>query len=225
MSTRKGGVSPEPLGMNLSFNVGDAEENVRRNRELFFGALQIQLEELATQRQVHSSNVRIAQQPGSYPDCDALITNQPRVFLCVSVADCVPIFLFDENKMIVAVIHAGWRGTSGGIICNTIDLMKKEFGSDPGKIVAFIGPSASVCCYEVGEEVASQFELRFVSRRYGKISLDLKSANVAQLVQSGVPASSIEVSPLCTITAKDLLHSFRRDGERSGRMMGVVGLI
>lgn len=225
MSTRKGGVSPAPLGMNLSFSVGDTEENVRRNRELFFGALQIRLEELATQRQVHSGNVRVVQQPGNYPDCDAMITNQRRVFLCVSVADCVPIFLFDENKMIVAGIHAGWRGTKAGIVTNTIDLMKEEFDSDPGKIVAFIGPSARVCCYEVGEEIASQFESKFVSRRGGKNFLDIKSANAAQLVQSGIPASCIEISPLCTITTKDLLHSFRRDGEHSGRMMGVIGLL
>ena len=225
MSTRLGGVSPTPLGMNLSFSVGDNEENVQRNRELFFGALEVRLDELATQRQIHSGNVKIVRQPGNYPDCDAMITNQHRVFLCVSVADCVPIFLFDEKKMVVAGIHAGWRGTKAGIVSNTINLMKKEFGSDPENIVAFIGPSASVCCYEVGEEVASQFETGFVMRRDGKIFLDLKSANTSQLVQSAVPASSIEISPLCTITEKDTLHSYRRDGDRSGRMMGVIGLL
>ncbi len=224
MSTRLGGVSAEPMGMNLSFSVGDAEENVQRNRELFFGALAIRPDELATQVQIHSGNVRVVSQPGNYPDCDAMITNQHRVFLCVSVADCVPIFLFDEKKMVVAGIHAGWRGTKAGIVSNTINLMKNEFGSDPAKIIAFIGPSASLCCYEVGEEVASQFEPKFVSRRDGKTFLEIKSANAAELIRSGVLASSIEVSPLCTISETDLLHSYRRDGDRSGRMMGVIGL-
>ncbi len=225
ISTRKGGVSPEPLGMNLSFSVGDTEENVQRNRELFFGHLQIRLDELATQHQIHSGSVRVVRQPGNYPDCDAMVTNVRRVFLCVSVADCVPIFLFDEKKMIVAGIHAGWRGTKAGIVANTITLMKREFGSDPEKVVAFIGPSASACCYEVGEDVASEFESRYISRRDGKIFLNLKAVNAAELVRSGVPASSIEVSPLCTITANELLHSFRRDGQHSGRMMGVIGLL
>ncbi|MEO8167216.1 MAG: peptidoglycan editing factor PgeF [bacterium] len=225
MSTRKGGVSPEPFGMNLSFSVGDAEENVRRNRELFFGALEIRLDALATQRQIHSGNVQVVRQPGNYHDCDAMITSQPGVFLCVSVADCVPIFLFDEKNKVVAGIHAGWRGTKAGIVSNTINLMKKEFGSDPAKIVAYIGPSASACCYEVGGEVASQFISEFVIPRDGKILLDLKAANTVQLVQSGVSSSSIEVSSLCTITETQLLHSFRRDGVHSGRMMGVIGLL
>lgn len=225
MSTRKGGVSPEHLGMNLSFSVGDAEEHVQRNRELFFGALEIRLDELATQRQIHSGNVRVVRQPGNYPNCDGMITSQHRVFLCVSVADCVPIFLFDEKKMVVAGVHAGWRGTKAGIVLNTINLMKTECGSNPDNIVAFIGPSASACCYEVGEEVASRFESKFVSAKDGRIFVDLKSANTAQLMQSGVPSSSIEVSPLCTIAEKDILHSYRRDGNRSGRMIGVIGLL
>jgi len=225
MSTRRGGVSPEPLGMNLSYRVGDVEENVRQNRQLFFDALDIKVEELAVPRQVHSSTIRVVQASGSYPDCDALITNCRRVFLCVSVADCVPVFLFDEEKKIVAGIHAGWRGTAGKIVSRTVERMRSEFGSNPSKVIAFIGPCASECCYEVGEEIVSQFDPTLVSRRNGKVFLDLKSANAAQLVQSGVPVASIEVSPLCTITAKDLLHSFRRDGDRSGRMMGVIGLI
>ncbi len=225
MSTRNGGMSPEPFGMNLSFSVGDAEENVRRNRELFFGALEIRLDELATQRQIHSGDVQVVRQPGNYHDCDAMITGQPRVFLCVSVADCVPVFLFDEKNKVVAGIHAGWRGTKAGIVSNSINLMKKEFGSDPAKIVAYIGPSASACCYEVGGEVASEFMSEFVIPRNGKVLLDLKAANAAQLVQSGVSSSSIEVSSLCTITETQLLHSFRRDGVHSGRMMGVIGLL
>ena len=225
MSTRLGGVSPAPLGMNLSFNVGDKETNVRKNRELFFGSLDIKLDELAMPGQVHSSEVKVVTEPGSYAECDALITNQQRVYLCVSVADCVPVFVFDQKRKVIAAIHAGWRGTAGKIAERSLEKMITEFSSDPSEVKAFVGPSASLCCYSVGEEVASQFDERFVHRLDGKIFIDLKSANVAQLVSNGIPESAIEVSPLCTVTESQLLHSFRRDKEKSGRMMGVIGII
>lgn len=123
MSTRIGGVSPWPLGLNLSLSVGDDERNVHRNRMLFFGGLGIGLDDLAIPKQVHSTNVSVAESAGSYPECDALVTGKPGVFLCVSVADCVPVFLFDKERLIVAAIHAGWRGTANGIVSKTLSLI------------------------------------------------------------------------------------------------------
>ncbi len=222
MSTGVGGVPP--FGMNLSFSVGDREENVRKNRERFFGSLQIQLAELAIPRQVHSTVAKIAHGPGSYPDCDALVTASRRVFLCVSVADCVPVFVYDPKNHAVAAIHAGWRGTAGSLVSQTLDLMQRECGTRPSDCTAFVGPGASVCCYCVGEEVASQFDNEFVLRQNGTTFVDLKYANARQLERSGVPYSAIEVSPLCTISEPSL-HSYRRDKEKSGRMMGTIGIL
>lgn len=222
MSTRTGGQSP--FGLNLSFSVGDREENVRRNREQFFGSLQIQLAELAIPRQVHSNVAKIAHVPGSYPDCDALIATSRRVFLCVSVADCVPVFVYDPINRAVAAIHAGWRGTAGSVVSQTLDLMQREYGTRPSDCTAFVGPGASVCCYNVGEEVASQFDNEFVLRQNGTTFVDLKSANARQLERSGIHYSAIEVSPLCTISEPSL-HSYRRDKGNSGRMMGTIGIL
>jgi hypothetical protein len=224
MSTRNGGVSPSPLGMNLSYSVGDDEANVRRNREIFLGALKITLNELAIPRQVHSATVRVANEPGMYPECDALITATPRVFLCVSVADCVPILLFDNSKRVVAGIHAGWRGTAGKIVEKTIATMMRECRTRPEDVVGFVGPSASVCCYEVGDEVAEQFDGRFAERKNGTARLNLKAANVEQLVQAGIRRDAIEISPSCTIHDTNL-HSYRRDDTKSGRMLATIGLV
>ncbi|MBM2842054.1 MAG: hypothetical protein HW412_2582, partial [Bacteroidetes bacterium] len=96
---------------------------------------------------------------------------------------------------------------------------------NPCDMTAFVGPSAAVCCYNVGEEVASQFEERFIHRLDGKTFVDLKLANLTQLREVGIARSAIEVSPLCTIADAQLLHSFRRDKEKSGRMMAVIGLL
>jgi hypothetical protein len=224
MSTRHGGVSPSPLEMNLSFSVGDDEANVRRNREIFLGALNINLHELAIPRQVHSATVRVVHEPGTYPACDALITATPRVFLCVSIADCVPILLFDRGKRVVAGVHAGWRGTAGKIVEKTVATMVQEYGTRPENIVGFVGPSASVCCYEVGDDVAEQFDPQHAERTKGKARLDLKGANLDQLLRAGARRDAVEISPLCTIHETSL-HSFRRDNSKSGRMLATIGLV
>lgn len=224
VSTRQGGVSPEPLGMNLSFRVGDAEENVRRNREIFFGSLGILPSELALPGQVHGAIVHRIDSPGNFLDCDALLTNAPRVFLCITVADCVPILLYDPTSKAIAAVHAGWRGTASGILARALERMSVEFSASPSRILAYLGPAASACCYVVGDEVASRFDPRFVSRTDAGPLVDLKGTNLQELLDAGVPQRQIEISPSCTISESALFHSFRRDGDRSGRMMAVIGL-
>lgn|SRR5208283_2526188 len=226
MSTRAGGRSPGGLGMNLSFNVGDDKVNVVENRRLFFGALHIGLDELAFPMQCHSNTVRAIQTWGGYEECDGLVTNEFGVFIVISVADCVPIFLFDPVTRMVAGIHAGWRGTSSGIVKNGIVLMKDKFGTDPKNLIAFVGPAAGKCCYEAGEEVAGMFDRAFVVKtESGKWKVDLKNANRQQLEAEGVLSTNIEVHEGCTIHESEKFHSYRRDGEASGRMMGVIGIV
>jgi polyphenol oxidase len=224
MSTRNGGVSDGTLGLNTSVNVGDNPEHVRENRSLFFTELKIGIEQMAFPLQHHTANVRIADHPGTYEYCDALITKMPNVFIGISVADCVPIALYDPTTKTVGGIHAGWRGTAAKIVKKTIAKLLVQCEVKPSDLRIFIGPAASRCCYEVGPEVAEQFPESVVERRDdGRLMLDVKEANRIQLIECGVPASQIEVSPLCTITSHDLLHSYRREGIHSGRMMAVIG--
>lgn len=225
VSTRNGGVSPQPLGMNLSYQVGDHPENVRRNREVFFGSLGIRTDDLAIPGQVHGTTVRPVDAPGSYPECDGLITAARGVFLCVSIADCVPILLLDPSLPVVAALHAGWRGTVARIAEVAVRAMQREFGVEPGRLRAYLGPAAGSCCYLVGEEVASRFAAPFVHRGEAGAFVDLKGANHRQLLELGVPAGRVEISPFCTISESAQFHSFRRDGDRSGRMIAVIGLI
>lgn len=224
ISTRNGGVSPEPYGMNLSFRVGDAEDNVRNNREVFFGALGIGLHELAIPDQVHGSTVVFARQAGAYPGTDGLVTTVARVFLCVTVADCVPLLMIDPVAHAVAAVHAGWRGTVAGIAAAAVERLREECAAVPDRIVAYLGPSAGICCYEVSEDLASRFDNRFVRRDDSRISVDLKMANRHQLIESGLRPEHIETSPHCTISEPALFHSYRRDRDRSGRLMAVIGL-
>lgn len=225
VSTVAGGVSPGRFGMNLSYQVGDDPANVSRNRELFLGLLGIIPSQLAVPRQVHGSEVRIAEHPGEYDACDGLITNRRGVYLAISVADCLPIFLSSAGTGSVGLVHAGWRGCRLGVVSRAIGMLVAVYGVNPADLTAFIGPGAGACCYEVGEEVALEFGEEFITRTPGqKPHLDLQAHQKAAIMSAGIPEKSIEVLPLCTICRPELFHSYRRDGQRSGRMMAICGL-
>ena len=225
VSTRRGGISPSPFDLNLSYNVGDSPVRVAQNRERFYGILGIPTDRLAIPHQVHSTVVRRAFEPGRYEACDALVTNVRGIFLAVSVADCLPILLHDPVTGAVAAVHSGWRGSKDKIVLHVLESVQAEFDSDKKNIVAFIGPAAGGCCYEVGEEVAKEFPSECIIRNPDqKPRLDLKLFNKNLLLANGLDERNIEVSPFCTICTPALFHSYRRDGARSGRMMGVIGI-
>lgn len=225
MSTRLGGVSPEPFGLNLSFRVGDDPANVLENRRRLFSSLGFESHDVAVPLQCHSNNVQVAGKPGEYESCDGLITNTAGLPLVVTVADCVPIVLFEPRAAVLGLAHAGWRGAAQGIVAEAVALMVKEFSLAVSELVAYLGPSAGVCCYEVGSDVAEAFSLDLIEQRGDKLFLDLKRANVEQLLGCGLKRDNIEVADACTICSPQLFHSHRRDRNRSGRMMAVASIV
>jgi len=223
-STKTGGVSPEPYCLNLGLNTGDEHENVLRNRKLFFDAIDISENDVSLQKQVHSTVVKYSPSPQHLGECDAMFTDKHNNFLAVSVADCVPVFLYDPLKKIVAGIHSGWKGSAGKILTLTINELHERFDVEPSHLIAYIGPCISAKNYEVGEEVADMFEDDFVILTGEKFYLDLKKQNYSQLIQCGLHSDNIEVCDHCTYDEADLFHSYRRDREKSGRMFGVIGV-
>jgi polyphenol oxidase len=222
MSTKLGSRNHTSDGMNLSYNVGDNPAIVEKNRTAFFSHFGISTNELAIPQQSHSENVRKVDTPGEYENCDALVTNSSNVALVVTVADCVPILLFDPIQKAIGAVHAGWRGTANVIVKRAIQKLQEEFKTNTKNILAFIGPSAGVCCYEVREDVAVKFKNKIVPYTKKKIFVDLKKENAYQLKQLGVPAGNIEISKHCTICERQLFHSYRREGKSAGRMMAGI---
>ena len=105
----------------------------------------------------HSCNVEVVNERKMFPDTDALITQVPGLWIGVYSADCVPILVADTRLKVVAAIHAGWRGTVGGITRDTVERMTADFGCRPEDLQAVIGPSISPEAFEVGEEVVMLF--------------------------------------------------------------------
>ncbi len=225
VSTRQGGVSEEPFGMNLSYKVGDEREAVKRNRYLFFSRIGIQDSNVVTQGQTHSANIALCEKPAHLQDNDGLYTFKRNLFLAVTIADCIPVFIYCSEKNIVAAVHSGWKGTAKAIVKVMINELKAKHSVNPESIFCYLGPGISVKHYEVGKETAEYFSDEVIEIRGGKIYLDLKKEIYRQLTDTGIPESNIEISEYCTFERADLFHSYRRDGNKSGRMMGVIGLI
>ncbi|HYG49755.1 MAG TPA: peptidoglycan editing factor PgeF [Flavobacteriales bacterium] len=226
LSTRKGGVSQAPYSsLNLGKSTNDNPEHVQKNRELFFSALGISPEKLALSKQVHGTEVMVVNEPVITEGYDALITNKKDIYLSVSVADCTPILVFDKKNAAVAAIHAGWRGTAGRIVAKTLEKMKAEFNTDPAGCYAFVGACIGYNAFEVGKEVADQFDETHKKNSAGeKYFVDLKSANAQQLIDFGITKNHIEVLPYCTINHNDLFFSHRKECGVTGRNMAVIGM-
>lgn len=181
--------------------------------------------DIAACKQVHGKEILLADAPGKREGFDAVITNTKGVFAAVSVADCTPVLIYDSTTHAVAAIHAGWRGTVLEIVSATLKKMKTELGTETKNCFAYIGTCISECSFEVGEEVAAQFNTAFVqwNKDKQKHFVDLKKANKAQLLDAGVPVRQIEVSPFCTVLNNDEFFSYRKENGAPGRMMGVIG--
>ena len=183
--------------------------------------------DVITLRQIHSARCYVARPwEGLPPQGDALICGVNGQLVGVKTADCVPILLVDPRRRAVAAVHAGWRGVLLEVASEAVTLLHKTFGTRAADLHVAIGPAIGFCCYEVGEEVAGQFQRLFPERRdlWGTARLDLPEANRRQLLELGVPQTHIHTASLCTRCNPAEFHSYRRDGSQAGRMLSAVGV-
>lgn len=187
-------------------------------------------------KQVHGATVRVAggdgltvSPDGPSPPGDALVTDRAGVAIGVRVADCVPILICDPIRRAIASVHAGWRGTTAGVLSATIETMAQRFRSAPSDLRLVIGPAIGPCCFAVGAEVIDALLqhdpgasncVRLEGRRH---LVDLPEANRRQAVSAGVPSGQIVASNMCTACEPELFWSYRREGNGAGRMLALIG--
>lgn len=181
----------------------------------------------------HAKNIR-------FPRTDGVITNQNGILLTTVHADCLPVWLYDEDNQAIGLVHAGWRGTLAGIAPKAVKLMQETYGSDPAKMKAAIGPGISLCCFETGPEVIAAFRAHWdFADKYaetaeqhfgnagasteaessaGKYYIDLKGINTEELLQAGLKLENIEISQHCTHCEPETFASYRREGGTYMRM-------
>jgi YfiH family protein len=184
-STRPGGASKLEIlrdgkkvsekVLNLGFTDWDTRATVLSNRKNFLAAVGASKMRLVALRQIHSDiahrvdAAKSIESQGSSPEVplqgDALFTREPGLLLAIQTADCIPILLADTKRRAIAAIHAGWRGTLHRIAEKTLGRMQMEFGTRPQDVVAALGPEIGQCCYEVGADVAKEFQAQFPNAR------------------------------------------------------------
>ncbi len=168
--------------------------------------------------QIHSDTASVVSKINSgkvIKNCDGLVTNDPRISLRVSVADCIPLALFDPFTNSIGLVHAGWRGLDNKIIENTIKIMNKSFDVNPKNLIVEIGPHICPKHYEINTDVSSKFSSinNAVLKWRGKTCLDLSMIAKSQLEKCGVVKKNIAISKICTYENRSLA-SYRR-GDRS----------
>lgn len=183
------------------------------------------LQDLIVMDQEHGDEVHLVRN-GERPERgDGIILLERNVAAIIKTADCLPVIIVASDYPMAAIVHAGWRGTAQKITQKAVVKMV-ELGAQRKKIVALLGPSIRVCCYEVGEEVCDAFLKEGFSEGVFKrddtsSNLDLRKANTELLVAEGV--DHIYDIGLCTFCKNDMFASYRR-GERSARQISFVSL-
>jgi polyphenol oxidase len=233
--TRHGGMSLAPWSsLNTGSTVGDDLAAVKHNHGLMYQALDVDASQACTTWQVHGTNVIVANAPATdrtwLEKADGVITNRVDMPLVMRFADCVPLLFHDPMKKAIGISHAGWRGTVQGIASKTVEAMQAAFGSQPQDIQVVIGPSISVECFQVGEEVVEAVENYFgtsdgLMRRDpndGTAYVDLWEANKLDLERVGV--EQIEIANICTVQNRHDFFSHRGDKGKTGRFGVVLSL-
>jgi len=184
--------------------------------------LNFNADNLVFTKQVHGDKVIIVTHENREnilgTEADAIITKELNLPIVIFTADCVPIFLVDKYKKIVAAVHAGWKGTALKIVTKVVKGMTEYFESIPNDIIAAIGPSIGPCCYEVKEDLGDFFNL---NRKDEKFYISLSEENKKQLIESGILEENIYESLICTKCNNDF-YSYRRDGTMTGRQLNII---
>ncbi len=259
-TTRLGGVSRgDQSSLNLSYRMEpEHPENVLENFRRVSGYLGCSPEDMVGADQTHTARViRVSRKeggnavtcPSRIRNFDGMVTKDPGILLFITTADCVPVLLCDPLKGAVGAVHSGWKGTLGGIAGNAVRMMTEEFGSNPKDILASIGPSICVSCYEVTEDLYEAFsqsalyqdayllcnrpwedadpekeEAIFYRKENGRFQLDLWQANRHVLLSAGLLPEHTAIGGLCTYEDPEHFFSHRKSGGKRGGLGAMIGL-
>jgi len=172
--------------------------------------------------QTHSTNIKFVKKIGVYDNTDGLISsNEYKIPLSIKVADCMPIYIYDKVTNYYGLIHSGWRGTKNKIILKALDFFINKFHSVSSNIFIVIGPHIQKCCYEVDWDVAQYFSYSIKNDKKNKWFLNLNKEIINDILKFNIPIKNIYSSDICTYESLSC-ESFRRDGIKSNRMIGII---
>lgn len=168
-------------------------------------------------------------------DTDGLTTNKKDKILSLTFADCTPIYLFDKKQKVIGNIHSGWKGTVKKISKKAVKFMKEKYNSNPKDIICVIGPTIRKCHFEVQQDVRDIFynEFKYMqdideiieyNEETKSYFIDTVLINKNLLQEQGIPEKNIIDSKVCTYCNSNIMHSYRKEGEQSGRNTALICL-
>ncbi len=226
--------------LNVSFRVGDDPQAVKDNLCDMKKAVGAHDLRIVTMRQTHGDHIIEVKNKNMKEagEADGMVTEERGIVLAVLTADCVPILFAVPGRKLVAVVHAGWRGTLAGIVPKMVSHLKDRYGVKRESLAVALGPAIGSCCYEIGADVSAPLVQRWGSlanrclpARGSKKFLDLQELNRLLLKESGIPAQQIFRIGPCTSCASGDFFSYRRDlsavaqagGRETGRQISFIG--
>ena len=150
---------------------------------------------------------------------DGWTTTARGMLLTVTIADCIPVYLLAPGRG-VALLHAGWRGTAGGILGRGVELLQSTTGSSSREIVMHCGIGICGPCYEVGSEVVEGCGAQAVGP--GPWHVDLRERLQRQGRELGL--SQVTTSGWCSAHDRGLFYSHRGSRGTDGRMVAYIGM-
>ena len=228
--TRQGGMTLPPFdSLNISENNGDRKEHVYQNRDRIATVFGFTPKRFILLKQEQKDGILLLKEPvetiPSFLEYDAMITDAPDIILGIRTADCIPIFVVDQKKSVIAAIHAGRQGTALHITTKVLKKIKEEFGCLPEELLIALGPSIGPCCYEIDEKVFQpEWEPFSISTGRGKWMVDIAGINMSQMRDEGIKEEQIFLVDLCTSCHTDLFFSYRKEG-RTGRQLSFIGIM
>lgn len=257
-STRAGGVSAgnggsmnlslaREVAMNMNLTEAQCRANFTENHKRLAEAVGYPFESLVFSNQTHTDNIRILQdidrgngmtRPNEFSDVDGMMTDITGQALMTFYADCVPLLIVDPVHKAIASVHSGWRGTIKGIGTKAVQMMHAVYGSSPKDLVAAIGPSICIDCFEVSQDVAQAFtdkyapSLHEILVRRGRLTetgeqkyhVDLQLACMENFLLAGMKKAHISLPDLCTSCNVDYLFSHRASHGSRGNEGAVLML-
>lgn len=247
-TTRLGGVSTAHFSTNnLGLHVNDDEQAVIANRKRLASRLGFSFDSFTCAEQIHSNVVadvtvnEVGRGRNDINDtilgADAIVTSLNDTLLVSFYADCVPLLFVDPHKKVIALAHAGWKGTVGAIAKQTVCKMVEQYGCDVTHIYAAIGPAISDCCYEVDQKVIQAVKQLWQEEDLDELVLfdyikpiseekaliNLKEINRQIMIKAGILSAHIEISKMCTGCSTNLFFSHRMEHGKTGRMASFIG--
>lgn len=222
-----------------ALEIRDYEKNVNNYKELC-KAIKLNSDNLIKANQAHTDNILCVdkieknEKIDTIEKSDGLITNTKGIVLATTNADCILLLFFDPVKKVIANVHSGWKGTLQRISEKTVGKMVENYGCKPKDIIVCICPSIRKCHFEVGKDVKELFfnEFKnlenineFIINKENKWFIDTVLINKLILKKVGILEENIEDSNICSVCNKDMIHSYRAEGESYGLATAVIGLV